>query len=132
MSKARVELVVLVALLFLYSLGIFLYWNLGEIPILMLFLYWLIGTLALISIFMAYKKMKEEKEGQPVDDEFTLQIKYKSGYYAYIYSLYMWLFLFLGRSFFQDIETIVGIGVLMSGLIGYVCKMYIKRHNYEK
>jgi hypothetical protein len=98
----------------------------------MLLIYGLIGLVALISIGIAIKKMKEEKEGQPLEDEFTTQVKYKSGFYAYIASLYMWLFIFLFRDLFPDIESLVGGGILLSGVIGFVCKGIVRRQLNEK
>ena len=97
-----------------------------EIQPKMIIIYCLIGIVAVISIVIAIKKMKEEKEGQPIDDEFTMQIKHKAGFYAYIASLYMWLFLFLFRGVFSDVETLIGGGILLSGLIGFVCKAIVK------
>ena len=99
-----------------------------KIDPLMLVIYGAIILVALISIFIAYRKLQEEKEGQPMEDEFTNLIKYKSGYFAYIASMYMWLFLFLFRDFMPNIETMVGGGILLSAIIGFISKMIIKQH----
>jgi len=130
--KTKRALLVITGLALFFSVGTLVYLQMTEIPIKIILVYLLIGVLAIISVFYAFKKMKEEKEGQPKDDEFTNQIKYKSGYYAYVASMYMWLFLFLFRSYFPDIETIVGGGVLLSALIGFISKMMVKREINEE
>ena len=89
----------------------------------------IIGAIAFIN---ALKKDKEEKEGIPTEDEMTTQIKYKSGYYAYLYSMYMWLFIFLLKDKFPDVETMLGGGILLSALIGFVVKIIVKRNLNEK
>jgi len=127
MKKSTTTLLLLIGLTLFFALGILLYSQMSEIQPKMLIVYGLIGIVALISIGIAIKKMKEEKEGQPVEDEFTTKIKHKSGFYAYIASMYMWLFIFLFRGLFPDIETIVGGGILLSGVIGFTCKAIVKQ-----
>ena len=132
MKKSTTILLLLVGLTLTFTIGILSYSQMGDIPIKMLIIYMFIGIVAIISIALAIKKMKEEKEGQPVDDEFTKQLKHKAGHHAYIASMYMWLFLFLLRGFFPDVETLVGGGILLSGVIGFTCKMYVKKQFNEK
>ena len=130
--KAKRTLLILVGLILTFSAGILAYSQMAEIQIKMMVIYGLIGIVAIISIFIAIKKMKEEKQGQPIEDEFTTQIKHKAGFYAYISSMYMWLFIFLFRGFFPDTETLVGGGILLSGVIGFVSKMIVKHKIDEK
>ena len=127
MNKSRNALLLLVGLSLTFALGILAYSQMAAINTKMIVIYSLIGIVAVISIVLAIKKMKEEKEGQPIDDEFTTRIKHEAGFHAYIASMYMWLFLFLFRSLFPDIETLVGGGILLSGVIGFVCKMFVKQ-----
>ena len=131
MKKSRTALLLLIGLTLFFTLGVLLYSQMEEIQPKMLIIYVLIGIVALISIVVAIKKMNEEKEGQPLEDEFTTQIKHKAGFYAYIASMYMWLFIFLFRSIFPDVETLVGGGILLSGVIGFVCKVITKRQVNE-
>ena len=83
-----------------------------------------IGVIALIN---AFKKDKEEKAGFATEDELSLKIKYKSGYNAYIASMYMWLFIFLMKDKFPNIETLLGGGILLSALIGFIAKYLVKK-----
>ena len=131
MKKSRTALLLLIGLTLFFTLGVLLYSQMAEIQPKMLIIYVLIGIVALISIVVAIKKMKEEKEGQPLEDEFTTQIKYKAGFYAYIASMYMWFFIFLFRSIFPDVETLVGGGILLSGVIGFACKAIAKQQINE-
>ncbi|MCP4977476.1 MAG: hypothetical protein GY931_15080 [Maribacter sp.] len=132
MKKSLYILLLLVGLTLTFVLGIIVYSQMAEIQPKMLIIYALIGIVALISIFVAIKKMKEEKEGQPIEDEFTTLVKYKSGFYAYLASMYMWLFIFLFRDISSDVETLLGGGILLSGVIGFVCKFFVKQQLNEK
>lgn len=87
----------------------------------------LIVIIGVIALIRALKKDKEEKEGLPPEDELSLQIRNKSGYYAYMASMYMWLFIFLFKDKFPDIETMLGGGILLSALIGFISKLIVKR-----
>lgn len=91
----------------------------------------LIIGLAVIAFIAVLKKDKEERAGIPVEDEMTTRIKYKAGYYAYMASMYMWLFIFLLKDNFPDIETLLGGGILLSALIGFIAKVVVKR-NYNE
>jgi len=86
----------------------------------------------IVAFVTALKKEKEEKQGMPADDEFSLLLKYKSGYYAYMASLYMWLFIFLFKGYFPDVETMLGGGILLSALISFISKYIVKRQFNEK
>lgn len=125
--KSKRMLIILVGLTLIFSVGIFSYTQMGDIQPKMMIIYALIGLVAIASIFIALKKMKEEKEGQPLEDEMSTRIKFRAGHDAYIASLYMWLFIFLFRDLFPDTETMVGGGILISGLIGFIAKFLVKR-----
>jgi hypothetical protein len=92
-------------------------------------------ALILIAVFIvlmqAIKKYNEEKAGFPLEDELSLLIKYKSGYYAFIISMYMWLFIFLFRDKFPDVETMMGGGILVSGLLAMLTKLVLK-HKFNE
>ena len=130
--KTKIVLIILVGLTITFTVGILAYSQMEEIQPKMLLIYGLIGVVAVISILRTIKKMKEEKEGQPSEDELTTQIKHKAGHDAYIASLYMWLFIFLFRDIFPDSETMVGGGILLTGLIGFISKTIVSRKFNEK
>jgi hypothetical protein len=91
-----------------------------------LFIFILIVLLAAIAFMKAIKRDREEKEGLPADDELSTLIKYKSGYYAYMASMYMWFFVFLLKDKFPDTETMLGGGILLSALILCMAKYVVK------
>lgn len=93
-----------------------------------LFIFLLIVIIGAIALFRALKKDKEEKEGIPADDELSLQLKYKAGYHAYLASMYMWLFIFLLKDNFPNIETMLGGGILLSALILFISRMIVKQN----
>ncbi|NOY07330.1 MAG: hypothetical protein GXP33_00605 [Spirochaetes bacterium] len=92
-----------------------------------LFIFILTIVIGVIAFIMAIKKDKEEKEGLPAYDELSTRIKYKSGYYAYLASMYMWLFIFLLKDKFPDTETMLGGGILLSALISVIAKYIVKQ-----
>ncbi len=133
MKKSKILFLTLSGLTLTFIIGIYSYSKTSEIQPQMLIMYLLIGLIALVSIIISIRKMKEEKEGQPMEDEFTTQVKHKSGFYAYIASLYMWLFIFLFKDILSsDPEILIGGGILLSGVIGYTCKLIVKRELNEK
>ena len=79
----------------------------------------------------AIKRDREEREGLPADDELSMLIKYKSGYYAYMASMYMWFFIFLLKDNFPNTEAMLGGGILLSALISYLAKYVVKRNLNE-
>lgn len=92
----------------------------------------LIVVIGAIAFFIALRKDREEKQGLPPEDEMSLRIKYKSGYYAYLASMYMWLFVFLLKDKFPDTETMLGGGILFSALIAFSAKFIVKRNFNEE
>ncbi len=92
-----------------------------------LLIFIIIIIIGVIAFTKALKKDKEEKEGLTIEDELSMLLKYKAGYYAYLASMYMWLFIFLFKDKFPDIETMIGGGILLSALIGFLAKTYVKR-----
>jgi hypothetical protein len=90
------------------------------------FIFAIIIILGVVALINAYKKDKEEREGYPAEDELSTIMKYKAGYYAYLSSMYMWLFIFLLRDKFPDVETMVGGGILLSALIAFISKIKVK------
>ncbi len=81
--------------------------------------------LGIVLLANVNKKNKELKEGQPAENELSTLIKYKAGYLAYMYSSYMWLFIFKDK--FPTIESIIGGGILCSALIFTITKYRVKR-----
>ena len=86
----------------------------------------------IIAMMGFLKRSKEREEGKPVDDELTSLIKYRTGYMAYMVSMYMWLFIFIMKSAFPDVDTMLGAGILLSALIWYVSQNIVKREYSEK
>ncbi len=93
--------------------------------------------LALIIIVFVYtlqslKRKGKKKNGIPIDDEFSLLIKYKTGYYSFLESSFLWYLLFVLKDDFPDTETILGGGILLSTLIVIVTRIIIKRFPNEQ
>lgn len=97
-----------------------------------LILFILIIGSGIVALYNAFKKDKESNEGQPEEDELSNLIKYKSGYYAYMASLYMWLFFFLLKDKFPNIESLIGGGILLTALFSFLAKLYVKKQLHEE
>lgn len=82
---------------------------------------------AFIYTLKSLKRKSKKKNGMPTDDELSLLIKYKIGYYSYLASLFLWYLLFAFKDHFPDTETILGGGILLSSLIVIITRIIIKR-----
>jgi hypothetical protein len=91
-----------------------------------LFILILIIILGIVVFVNALRKERDIKAGLPVDDELSTRIKYKAGYYAYLTSMYMWLFIFLLKDNFPNVETMLGGGILLSAAISVIIKYVVK------
>ena len=88
-----------------------------------------------MGIFFFLKSRKRDKEilqGIPAEDELTQNIKFKAGYHAYMWSMYMWLFIFIFKDKFPDVETMLGGGILLSALLALIARVYVKKKFYEE
>ena len=97
-----------------------------------LFVFILIVIFGAIALYSAFHKDKAEKEGLPAEDEMSTYLKYKSGYHAYLYSIYIWLLIFLLRGKFPNIETLLAVGIILSVLIGFIVRVILKWNFNEK
>ena len=133
MKNSRTTILIIALLIFSLFFGYLIFGKgISTFSALELFIFSLTLILAVIVLFKAFTKFKEEKEGQPAEDEFSNLVKYKAGYYAYMTSMYMWLFIFLFRDRFSDTETMLGGGILLSGLIALLIKFAVKRSLHDQ
>jgi len=96
-----------------------------------LFLFALI-IIAFVYTLRSLKRKGKKKNGIPIDDELSLLIKYKIGYYSFLASSFLWYLLFALKDDLPDIETILGGGILLSTLIVIVTSIIIKRFSNEE
>ena len=92
----------------------------------------LITGLGIGALVKAIRTQRDMNQGNPEEDELSMFIKYKSGYYAFRVSMFVWLFVFLFRDIFPDTESLVGTGILGSAVIYYGLQFYIKQKMNEK
>lgn len=131
MKKGKVFMLTAVLVMFLL-LGFGMAYKSGfKFMGLDLVIFILIVVLGAIALYRANKKDKSIAEGFPEEDEMSLLLKYKAGYYGYLASMYMWVFIFLFKDHFPDTESMIGGGILMSGLIGFIAKIVVKRNINE-
>ena len=105
----------------------------GFIPTgLDIFIFVLIMIGGMYAFVTHLRRYKDVKSGFPAEDEMSTRIKYKAGYYAFMASLYMWLFIFLFKDLFSDVETMLGGGILMSAVLAIVIKSYLTRYHEDQ
>lgn len=127
--KKKSNLLVFTAFMVLVSIvGTIFYFktspSINSLEVVILALIIIIGA---IYTFRAFRKEKEQKEGFPADDEMSRRVKHKSGYYAYLGSMYMWFFIFIFKDKFPDTETMLGGGILLSALMIFVIEYFVKQ-----
>ena len=84
----------------------------------------LIGAYAFIRQILTRKR--DQKQGVPAEDEFTVQAKLHAGNQAFHYSLYLWFLIFIFHTSFSNQEEMLGIGILGSALIYGISLWYHK------
>jgi len=85
-------------------------------------------------VLQIVNKRRDLEAGTPAEDEFTRLAKVYAGSLAFIYSMYLWLLIFVFNSAFTKPETMLGIGILGSALIYGLWLFYFKTTGelYEK
>ncbi len=84
----------------------------------------LLGVITFIGQMI--KKKNALETGMPAEDEFTNLAKIYAGNQAFLYSMYLWLLIFVFNGSFTKHETMLGIGILGSVLIYGISLWYFK------
>ena len=82
----------------------------------------LIGVVAFIR--QTINKRRNIETGAPAEDEFSKLAKVYAG--NFLYSMYLWILIFVFNSSFTKNETMIGIGILGSALIYGISLWYFK------
>jgi hypothetical protein len=132
MKQAKSALVQVSILAVLFIWGFIALYRAGYLPGgLDVFIFAMILISGIYAFVTHMKKYKDEKQGFPAEDELSTRIKYKAGYYGLIFSLYIWLFIFLFNRYFPDVETMLGAGILLSAVVSMAIKGYLTRNYHE-
>lgn len=132
MKQPNTKLMPVSVLVMLSIWGFIALYRGGYIPSgLDVFIFAMIMIGGVYAFVVQMRRYKDVKSGFPPDDELSTQIRHKAGYYAFITSMYVWLFAFLFQRHFGDVETILGFGILLSAVISIVIKAYLTRHYHE-
>ena len=132
MKQAKKALI-LVSVLVMGSIwGFNILYRAGYIPSgLDIFIFALIMISGIYAFFTHMRRYKDAEKGFPPEDELSKQIKHKAGYYAFFFSMYIWLFIFLFQRLFPDVESLLGSGILLSAIASMVIKAYLTRNYHE-
>ena len=128
MKKENKTFMLTSVLLMFALLGFGIAYNRGfDFKGLDLLIFALIVIVGGIAVFLSHKRDKSIEAGFPAEDEMSLLLKYKAGYYAFLSSMYIWLFIFIFKDKFPDVESMLGGGILLSALNSFFIKFIIKR-----
>lgn len=133
MKRNRIVLLIVTIIIMVVVWGYITFENrIQSFNGLQFFIIILIVVFGVIAIIRALKKYQEKKNGLVREDELSTKMKYKAGYQAYMSSMYMWLFIFLLKDKFPDTESMIGGGILLSGLLFFISKVMVKRNFHEE
>jgi len=132
MKQAKDAIVKVSILVMLSIWGFIALYRAGYLPSrLDAFIFALILISGIYAFVTHMKKYKDAKQGFPPEDELSTRIKYQAGYYGLIFSLYIWLFIFLFNRHFPDVETMLGAGIMLSAVVSMAIKGYLTRNYHE-
>jgi hypothetical protein len=94
------------------------------LPTVIAFLIFITGGITFIRQII--KKKRNLETGEPAEDEFSKMASVYAGNQAFLYSLYLWLLIFVFNDSFTKNETMLGIGILGSALIYGISLWYFK------
>jgi len=131
--KQTKNTLLLVSVLVMFSIwGFIAIYKAGFIPTgLDIFIFAMIMIGGIYAFVTQMKRHKDIESGFPVEDEMSTRIKYKAGHHAFMASMYMWLFIFLFKDHFPDVETMLGGGILLSGVMAMLIRSYLTRNFHE-
>lgn len=81
---------------------------------------------AVTFVWKIIQRNREIEEGIPAEDEFTKLAKVYAGNQTFLYSTYLWLFIFVFNAYFTNNRAMLGTGILGSALIYGVSLWYFR------
>ena len=94
-------LATIIFVIVLYAIVVSIQWDQFSILIISI---GLIGIVITIFVVFSFKTKGIRDQGFPLDDERSIQIKYKAGYYAFILSWFLWLIIMVFTGFSGEIK----------------------------
>jgi hypothetical protein len=79
-----------------------------------------------------FKIRKKKKIVIPADDEYSRLVKYKSGYYAFHASLFLWTFILMLSNRFPNSQSMLGGGLILMTIFSVITYFIAKREAYEE
>lgn len=81
-----------------------------------------------IPLYRNFQNRKDFRANIPIEDEMSRLLEVFSGAYAFRYSMFLWLFIFLFNEKFTDVEGMLGTGILGAGVIYGLTWLYFKKN----
>ena len=118
MNKIKLMLVFILSGLVAFSVGLWLYSTKSELSLWEYLIAGLVALVVIFSLIVGFKKIKDTRQGFPLDDELSVKIKEKAAANAFMYSFYVWLlimFFIVDREVSPSVP--IGIGILGMGIL---------------
>jgi polyferredoxin len=95
-----------------------------------LLIYIAYATIIINGLF--FKIRNKKKYGIPSDDEYSRLVKYKSGYYAFYASLYLWIFILILSNYFPNTQAMLGGGLILTTVFAIISYLIAKKEPNEE
>lgn len=106
-------LVFIVAGLVLLTTGLWFFTSAKAFKSMDLLHFGVITVIVAFAVFVGFKRLRNAKRGEPVEDELSKKILQKTAAMSYYISLYIWLFLiFLSNRANFEPDELLGTGIL--------------------
>jgi pilus assembly protein TadC len=123
----RSYLLFIVALLVVFSTGVWLFSTSPSFDLAEILQFGVIGLLVIFALLIGYSRFKSERRGEPSEDELSKTIMMKASSLSYFISIYLWLVLmYINDKGRYESDLIFGSGILGMGLIFAVSYLVIR------
>jgi len=92
---------------------------------LMIFIF-IVFSFLFLTNFKRYKNVKAGITINNDNDELSMLLKYKAGYYALLFSLTLWGILFIFKNYFSNFEMIILIGFFLPAICAITLEFAMK------
>lgn len=114
MKNTKTSLILVLAGAVTFSVVLWLYSTRKELNFLEIAVAIGVAIVVLASLFIGKRRLKDEKQGLPADDELSILIKQRAAAGAFMVSIFMWTFIILA---FADSDISADV-LISSGILG--------------
>ena len=132
MKNTKAYLLFLILGTMTFALGLWVYSHYDALGSLEYAYIGFVVIAVVVGLLFGIRRLKNEKEGLPPEDELSIKVRMKAGAIAFSFSLYMWLFILI---FTMDtnlsVEVPIGIGIGLMSLIFVILWAYYSKKGVD-